>query len=66
MSGPLSQHPAWPRLTADQRKAVNEVWNDMVVPALEEVAVARRERDEALLEAQDARGQLRRAREEQC
>jgi len=55
----LLEHPAWTRLTDDQRRAVNEVWDDLVVPALESVEVMRRERDDALLEAQNARDAMR-------
>jgi hypothetical protein len=29
-----AEHPAWPRLTDDQRKSINELWDEMVVPAL--------------------------------
>lgn len=54
----LADHPAWARLTADQRKAVNAVWDEMVVPALEQVDTMRCERDDALLEAQTARAAL--------
>lgn len=54
-----AEHVAWPRLTDDQRRGVNEVWDDTVVPALEQVDVLRRECDDARLEAQDARGALR-------
>lgn len=54
-----SEHGAWPRLTDDQREAVNEVWDEMVVPALEEVDRANDRVIEARIEAQDARGVAR-------
>lgn len=54
-----SNHAAWPLLTDDQRSAVNEVWDEMVIPALEQVDAMRAERDAALLEAQDARSEAR-------
>lgn len=53
------EHPAWMRLTNDQRQAINQVWNDVVLPALEEAVLARQDRDNALLAAQDARDALR-------
>lgn len=63
MAEQLELHPAWPRLTDDQRRAVNEVWDDMVVPALEEIDVMRRKVDEVRLEAQDDRAGKRYWRE---
>lgn len=51
----LAEHPDWANLTVGQRKAVNRVWDDLVVPALEQVDRMREERDRALLEAQDGR-----------
>jgi hypothetical protein len=56
------QHRAYPRLTADQRKAVNEWWDEIVIPALEEVEAMRNEVTAARMEAQDARWQAREAR----
>lgn len=55
----LELHPSWPELTDRQREAVNEVWNDLVIPALGEVAVMRGERDDARIDAQDARAARR-------
>lgn len=52
-------HADWPRLTSDQRRAVTRVWDDCVVPALEQAVADRRARDAALREAQDARAGLR-------
>jgi hypothetical protein len=59
MIAQLELHPAWPELTDRQRAAVNEVWEDTVVPALEEVAKAEERRVAAVIEAQDARWQAR-------
>lgn len=59
----LALHPAWPRLTDDQRQAVNEVWDDVVIPALGGAQSAVCERDRARLEAQDARAEARYWRE---
>lgn len=58
------QHPAYPRLTADQKRAINEVWDDVCVPALEEVAVMRRQVTDARIAAQDARHQAAVLRDE--
>jgi hypothetical protein len=30
-----ADHPAWPALTDEQRRCINEVWDETVVPALE-------------------------------
>ncbi len=59
----LDQHDRWPRLTDDQERWLNEVWEDMVIPALEQVDTMRRERDDALLEAQTQRDVYRRFQE---
>ncbi len=59
----LDQHDRWPHLTADQTRWLNEVWEDMVIPALEQVDTMRRERDDALLEAQTQRDMYRRFQE---
>lgn len=55
MTAQLELHPAWLALTERQREAINEVWEDTVVPALEEVAKAEERRITAAIEAQDAR-----------
>jgi hypothetical protein len=55
----LELHPSWPALTDRQREAVNEVWGDMVVPALAEVTRAEERCLRARVEAQDARWQAR-------
>lgn len=60
----LELHPSWLALTDRQRQAVNEVWDDTVVPALREVAVANRQRDMALIEAQEAAAGARYWREQ--
>lgn len=49
-------HPDWPVLTVEQRRAVNEVWNDTVVAALEETQAMKRRMEAAIIDAQDARG----------
>lgn len=59
VSDQLELHPSWPDLTDRQREAVNEVWDDLVIPALAQVDVMRRERDAARIEAQDARMEAR-------
>jgi hypothetical protein len=51
----LELHPAWPELTDRQREAINEIWDDTVVPALEKVREAEDARIEAVIAAQDAR-----------
>jgi hypothetical protein len=55
------QHRAYPRLTADQRRAVNEWWDEIVTPALEEIEAMRHEVTAARIEAQEARWQAREA-----
>lgn len=61
--GGTELHPAWPRLTDDQRKAVNEVWDDTVIPALEEADRMRRRMEDMQLEVQDAQALARRTQE---
>lgn len=60
----MELHSSWEELTDRQRAAINEVWDEHVIPALEEVDTMRHEHDAALLEAQDARSQARAARED--
>jgi len=59
----LDQHDRWPHLTDDQTRWLNEVWEDMVIPALEQVDTMRRKLDAALLEAQTQRDVHRRFQE---
>jgi hypothetical protein len=54
-----SEHPAWPALTDAQRRAVNRVWDETVVPALERAERLERDAQAALLAAQDARDSAR-------
>ncbi len=55
MTEQLELHRAWPRLSDDQRVAINEVWNDLVEPALERGDAADRRMQDARLVEQDAR-----------
>lgn len=56
-------HPTWTRLDDEQKRWLNEVWDDTVVPALEEVDRMQKRVDEARLEAQAAHGLARRTQE---
>jgi hypothetical protein len=51
----LDDHPDWPRLTDAQRAAVNQVWDDTVIPALQEAEDAHRDATRRLIAAQDHR-----------
>jgi uncharacterized protein (DUF58 family) len=59
----LELHPSWPDLTVRQREAINELWDEMCVPALEEVDQMRRRMEDMQLEVQDARSLARRTQE---
>lgn len=49
------EHPAYPELTDHQREAINQVWTDVCLPALEESTALRRQLVDARIAAQDAR-----------
>lgn len=49
------EHEAYPRLTDGQKKAINDVWNDVCLPALEQAIELRRDLVAAKIAAQDAR-----------
>jgi hypothetical protein len=59
-----SEHRSFPRLTAEQKRSINEVWDEFCVPALKEVDVMKQQVLDARLEAQDARDALRQVRQD--
>lgn len=59
----MELHPSWSELTERQRECINELWNDMVIPALEQVETMRRRVEDAQLAKQDAEGVARRVQE---
>jgi cyclopropane fatty-acyl-phospholipid synthase-like methyltransferase len=54
-----AEHPSFPRLTADQKRAVNEVWDDTVLPTLEAANQFRRDADDQVLHEQQIADGLR-------
>lgn len=55
----FAEHPDWEVLSDAQRAGINRFWNDVIETVLIENEQLKRERDDALLEAQTCRDRAR-------